>query len=143
MSVEKTPKIEKTSKPSRPLTPIYESPEKDSIWAKDGKIRDRKKVSFESILNSFVDFDNLEAKSSVKNPLALTRLKSWSKYIKDLGFEEVSDDIEYFITYFLKIMYSASGRVPKILKSLESWTVKAEGIKDMKGFGKIMESVRD
>lgn len=135
MSVEKKPI------PSRPLTPIYESPEKDSIWS--GKVKDRKKVSFESILNSFVDFDNLEAKSSVKNPLALTRLKTWSKYLKDLGFKDVSDDIEEFITYFLKIMYSASGRVSKILKSLESWTVKAEGVKDMKGFGKIMESVRE
>ena len=133
--------VEKTHKHAKPLTPIYESPEKDSIWA--GKVKDRKKVSFESILNSFVDFDNLEAKSSVKNPLALTKLKSWSKYIADLGFKDVSDDIESFITYFLKIMYSASGRVPKILKSLESWTVKAEGIKDMKGFGKIMESVRE
>ena len=138
MSVEKT---HKPHEPPRPLTPIYESPERDSIW--HGKVKDRKKVSFESILNSFVDFENLEAKSSVKNPLALTKLKSWSKYIDDLGFKEVSNDIESFITYFLKIMYSASGRVPKILKSLESWTVKAEGIKDMKGFGKIMESVRE
>lgn len=122
------------------LTPIYDNAEKDSIW---NKIRTRNKVSFESILNSFVNFENLEAKSVVKNPLAITKLHTWATYLKDEGFIEASNYIFGFIEYFLKIMYSASGRVDKILRSMESWSVKAEGMKDMKGLNKMVSRMRE
>lgn len=131
-----------TSEKTNTLTPIYDNPEVNSTWSKRKIVEN---TSFESILNSFVNFINLEAKAVLtkEEATALIKMLGWAKYFKDKGFLDTAKRIVFHVGKILKLSYATSNRVDKILHSLQSWQVKAEGMKDMKSFNKMMSSMGD
>jgi len=115
-------------------------PEKDSIWNKP-ILRPSNKLSFEQILDKCLNFENLEAKSNVKEPLEVIRLKILSRYWESLGLKSNAEDLDFIVEYFLKIMYSFNGdRVKSILNVFENWSTAQNKSNEMRSLYKMLMS---
>lgn len=81
-------------------------------------------ASFEQILNELLSTDNLDLKTEIKDPLALTRLKTYSDYWRSIGLVKTSDYLDNFILKYLTYMVSYQRQRSKEIVSAVSSIVE-------------------
>jgi len=65
-----------------------------------------KKISFQEILLSLLDEEDLEMKTEIHDPLGLTALKILQEYLEKCELSKSAKLIDIFTEYFLKYMVS-------------------------------------
>lgn len=73
------------------------------------------------ILAKLLEQTDLEMKTEIKNPLALTRLYLIGQYLDGMGFERTASSIKVFIDQYLLYMVSKDGnRAKQIVEALSN-----------------------
>lgn len=115
-----------------------------SNW-RDPEYIKQQKASFETILQSLVTKDkNIHLKTNIKNVADFTRLHVAKQVYYQFGWDIGYLSIRWFMDFFVEIAPSEHGkRASDVLKSIGSWMVRVEGLKDLKGVDKLMTSMRE
>jgi len=63
-------------------------------------------TSFEQILNELLSAEDIELKTEIIDPVALTRMKAYSDYWRSIGLTKTADFLDGFIQKYLLYMVS-------------------------------------
>ena len=63
-------------------------------------------TSFEQILNELLSVEDIELKTEIIDPVALTRMKAYSDYWRSIGLTKTADFLDGFIQKYLLYMVS-------------------------------------